>query len=91
MDDVRKQVANLLPPIIESRVTGEATVLQIFEIQGKAKQVTKVAGCRVTNGIVDKSKKARIVRDGETVYEGMHKSFSTRFPLSLTVPTMQER
>lgn len=71
MDDVRKAVAALLPPIIETRVTGEATVLQLFDIQGKAKQIKKVAGCRVTNGAIEKSKKVRVVRDGQTIYEGM--------------------
>ena len=70
MDDVRKAVAGLLPPVFETRVTGEATVLQVFDIQGKAKQITKVAGCRVTNGVVEKTKKVRVIRDGEPVYEG---------------------
>ena len=71
MDDVRASVAGLLPPIDEKKVTGEANVLQIFDIHLKAKQIMKVAGCRVANGIVHKNKNARVVRNGETLFEGM--------------------
>ncbi|KAJ2931442.1 hypothetical protein H1R20_g5671, partial [Candolleomyces eurysporus] len=70
MDDVRNRVRALLPPIIETTVTGEANVLQLFDIQMKDKSMKKVAGCRVANGLIEKSKHARVVRKGETVYEG---------------------
>lgn len=70
MDDVRDRVRALLPPIVETKVTGEANVLQLFEIQMKDKSVKKVAGCRVSNGLVEKSKHARVIRNGETVHEG---------------------
>lgn len=70
MDVVRSRVIDLLPPIFETKVTGEASVLQLFEIQLKSKQTRKVAGCRVVNGVVDKSKLVRVVRDRETVFEG---------------------
>ncbi|KAJ2916853.1 hypothetical protein MD484_g3545, partial [Candolleomyces efflorescens] len=70
MDDVRNRVRALLPPIIETTVTGEANVLQLFDIQMKDKSTKKVAGCRVANGLIEKSKYARLVRKGETVYEG---------------------
>ncbi|KAJ3878842.1 hypothetical protein F5051DRAFT_327171 [Lentinula edodes] len=69
MDDVQEHVIKLLPVIIEKKITGEAQVLQIFDIQAK-KQVVKVAGCRVTNGMVERSKQARVIRNGETVHEG---------------------
>jgi Translation initiation factor 2 (IF-2; GTPase) len=70
MDDVRERVRGLLPPIIETKVTGEANVLQLFEIQMKDKSKKQVAGCRVTNGLLEKSRIARVVRNGETVHEG---------------------
>ncbi|KAJ3811014.1 hypothetical protein F5876DRAFT_40570 [Lentinula aff. lateritia] len=69
MDDVQEHVIKLLPVITEKKITGEAQVLQIFDIQAK-KQVVKVAGCRVTNGTVERSKQARVIRNGETVHEG---------------------
>lgn len=71
MDEIRNRVIAMLPSIIEKKVTGEATVLQIFDIQVKAKKTKKVAGCRVTNGLVEKSRAARVVRNGEIVHEGM--------------------
>ncbi len=71
MDDVTARVIELLPPIIEKRVTGEAAVLQLFDIHLKGKKITQIGGCRVTTGVVEKSKLARVVRDGEVVHEGM--------------------
>lgn len=75
MDAVKDQVIKLLPVTIERRVRGEATVLEIFDIHLKAKKIMKVAGCRVSNGVVEKSKAARVVRNGETVFEGTRSKF----------------
>lgn len=71
MDDVKEHVIKLLPVIIEKKVTGEAQVLQMFDIQAK-KQVVKVAGCRVTNGMVERSKQARVIRNGQNIHEGSY-------------------
>lgn len=70
MEEVKERVIDLLPVIIETKITGEANVLQVFDIQAKGKQITKVAGCRVSNGMMERSKKARLVRDGKVLYEG---------------------
>ncbi|KZV93336.1 initiation factor 2 [Exidia glandulosa HHB12029] len=70
-DEIRKRVSALIPPIIEKKVIGEANVLALFEIgvRGKKKPV-KVAGCRIANGVVQKTKLARVVRGNETIFEG---------------------
>jgi translation initiation factor IF-2 len=73
VEDIRARVTALLPVTIETKVTGEATVLQLFDIQLKAKQTKKIAGCRVINGLVEKSKFARVVRGGVTIHEGKDK------------------
>jgi len=70
MEEVRNRVAALLPPIIEKKVTGEANVLELFDINIKGRQTKQVAGCRVTNGVVEKSKKGRVIRSGEIIFEG---------------------
>jgi translation initiation factor IF-2 len=70
MDDVKQKLIDLLPVSVETAVTGEATVLQLFEIQIKAKETKQIAGCRVTNGIVEKTQFARVVRDGSVIHEG---------------------
>ncbi|KAG7086642.1 hypothetical protein E1B28_002583 [Marasmius oreades] len=71
IEQVTDHVVALLPVVVEKTVTGEATVLQVFEIQVKSKQTTKVAGCRVFNGVVERTKQARVLRDGEIVHEGL--------------------
>ncbi|CAL1704982.1 unnamed protein product [Somion occarium] len=70
LDQVKEHVIKLLPVTYETKVTGEATVLQVFEIQGKNKQKVQVAGCRVTEGVVEKGKMAQVIRNEKTVYEG---------------------
>ncbi|EPQ58384.1 initiation factor 2, partial [Gloeophyllum trabeum ATCC 11539] len=69
VDDIKERLVALLPATIEAKVTGEATVLQIFDIQVKSKHVQKVAGCRVTDGVIEKGKKARIIRNGKIISE----------------------
>ncbi len=71
MDQVKERVIGLLPIKVETKVTGEANVLQLFDIRLKRKQTMKVAGCRVIYGVVDKDKKARVIRKGKTVHEGI--------------------
>jgi translation initiation factor IF-2 len=70
LDSVTAQVIALLPPTIETRVTGEATVLQLFDIDVKGKSKLRVAGCRVGNGVVEKERLARVLRKGEVVHSG---------------------
>jgi len=70
MDEVRDRLTSLLPCTYETKVTGEATVLQLFDIHLKGKTTKKIAGCRVGNGIIEKSKGARVVRNGQVIYEG---------------------
>ncbi|KAL4258479.1 TRAFAC class translation factor GTPase superfamily protein [Pleurotus pulmonarius] len=70
MDEVKSRLVALLPPVLESKVIGEATVLQLFDIHLKAKTIKKVAGCRVVNGIIEKSRNARVIRDGVTIHDG---------------------
>ena len=70
METVREQVTALLPPIIEYKVLGEATVQQMFEIDLKGHKKLKVAGCRVTNGVVEKTKTVRLIRGGKIIHDG---------------------
>lgn len=68
---MRKETAALLPKVIETRVHGEATVQQLFEISVKGKKETKkIAGSKVSNGVFQKARKARVVRNGEIIFTG---------------------
>lgn len=70
---VRAAVADLLPRTIETRVHGEAVIQQLFEIAVKGrKEPKKVAGCKVSNGVFQKARKARVVRNGEVLHTGRY-------------------
>lgn len=71
VDDVRASLIDMLPRIIETKVVGEANVQQLFEIQLKGGKTMTVAGCRIANGMVEKTKVARVIRGGEIVHEGL--------------------
>lgn len=77
MDSVREKVQALLPVVVEQRVLGEATVLQVFEIKGKGKSVSTIAGCRITNGIIERAKTVKVLRDGEEIFSGKFLFFLT--------------
>jgi len=70
MDEVRDRVSALLPCTYETKVMGEAIVLQLFDIHVKGKTTKKIAGCRVSNGTIERSKGARVVRNGQVIHEG---------------------
>lgn len=69
IDDVQERVISLLPCTYDIKVTGEATVLQLFEIQIKG-SYKKIAGCRVNHGIVQRSGSVRVLREEKIIYEG---------------------
>jgi translation initiation factor IF-2 len=70
IDDVKDVLSEHLAPTVTQRVTGEAEVGQIFEITVKGRDKTAIAGCRVRNGLVNKTKKVRVIRGNQTVYDG---------------------
>ncbi len=62
IEDLQKQMLKLLEPTIDEVVTGEAEILQIFDMKGM-----RIAGCRVKTGELKKTDKLHLKRDGETV------------------------
>ncbi|KAK4242854.1 hypothetical protein C8A03DRAFT_28853 [Achaetomium macrosporum] len=70
VEDVRARLADALPPLVVKKVVGEAEVLQVFPINIKGRKYKNIAGCRIGNGIVRKGSKARVIRGGETIFEG---------------------
>lgn len=88
VDEVREKLSELLPPIITQKVTGEAEVAQVFEITVKGRQQKAIAGVRIKNGIVARNAKVRVMRKGETVFDGM--LFSLFFLTSLILCRFEE-
>ncbi|KAJ5122627.1 Translation initiation factor IF-2 [Penicillium atrosanguineum] len=70
IDEVKAVLSEQLPPTITQRVTGEAEVQQVFEITVKGREKTAIAGCRVRNGMMNKTRKVRVIRGNETIYDG---------------------
>ena len=70
VDDVRKALEGLLKPEERETVLGEAEVLQVFKVS----KVGTIAGCMVRSGLIQRTAKARVVRDGVTVYTGAFSS-----------------
>ena len=66
LEDIESTMISLLTPEIKEVATGEAEVRQIFTI-GKT---TKIAGCYVTEGKINKNDTATIIRDGQEIFKG---------------------
>lgn len=56
-----------LKPEIKENYLGKAEILKVFKVS----KVGSVAGCMVTDGMVEKGANARILRDDNSVYEGI--------------------
>ncbi len=66
VDDIKAAMSGLLEPTIREHFLGNAEVLQVFNIT----KVGKVAGCRVTEGKVERGAKVRLIRDNVVIHEG---------------------
>lgn len=69
IEDLQKQMLKLLEPAIDEVKTGEAEVLQTFEMKGE-----RIAGCRVITGEIKKSDLFHLEREGEQVANPVIKS-----------------
>ncbi|HEX3700575.1 MAG TPA: translation initiation factor IF-2 [Phenylobacterium sp.] len=65
IDDIKGVLSGMLAPIQRETFLGNAEVLQVFDIS----KVGKVAGCQVTEGVVRKGARVRIVRQDVVVLE----------------------
>ncbi|KAF8541882.1 hypothetical protein BDD12DRAFT_916448 [Trichophaea hybrida] len=70
VDNVCDKLSELLPPKITITVTGEAEILQVFQIKLKGRNYKPVAGCRVKTGVVERNKKVRVFRNKEVMFDG---------------------
>ena len=76
IDDVKAKLSEHLPPLITSRVLGEAEIAQIFEIKLKRRQIAYIAGCRVKNGLIGRSHRVKVLRGDKVVYDGKSRCIS---------------
>ncbi len=65
IDDLKGVLSGMLSPIQRETWLGNATVLEVFNIT----KVGNVAGCRVTEGVVRRGAKVRVIRDNVVITE----------------------
>ncbi len=66
VDDVKKAMSGLLAPTLRETMLGNAVILEVFKVS----KVGNVAGCRVTDGVVERGANVRLIRDSVVVHQG---------------------
>ena len=66
LDDIKAVLTGMLPPIAREHFLGNAEILQVFNIS----KLGRVAGCRVSEGLVRRGSKVRLLRDNVVIHEG---------------------
>jgi len=66
VDDVKAALSGMLAPTLRETMLGNAQILELFHIS----KVGVVAGCRVTDGVVQRGAHVRLIRDNVVVHEG---------------------
>lgn len=66
IDEIKAAMEGMLSPDIEEKIVGTAEIRETFDIS----KVGTIAGCFVTDGIIKRNSKIRIIRDGIVVHEG---------------------
>ena len=66
IEDVHAALEGMLAPTIREQVLGQAEIRAVFKVP----KAGKVAGCYVTEGLIKRGAKVRLVRDGVVYWEG---------------------
>lgn len=66
VDDVKAALGGLLAPTLREKYLGSATIRDVFNIT----KVGNVAGCMVTEGVVKRGSKVRLLRDNIVIHQG---------------------
>ena len=66
VEEMELAMKGMLDPIFEEKVLGTAEVRKIF----KFSKVGTIAGSYVTDGVIKRDSKARLIRDGVVIYDG---------------------
>ncbi len=66
LDDIKSLLGGLLSPVLEEENTGQAEVRETFNIA----KIGTIAGCFVTDGIIQRGIKVRLIRNGIVIHNG---------------------
>ena len=86
VDDVKAAMSGLLSPERRETFLGNAEILEVFNIT----KIGKVAGCRVTEGKVERGAGVRLLRDNVVIHEGKLKTLKRFKDEVAEVPVGQE-
>lgn len=70
IDDVKAALSGMLSPTLREQYLGQAEIRQVYNVT----KVGKVAGCMVTEGIVKRGAKVRLLREDVVIHEGTLKT-----------------
>ena len=66
VEEMEAAMKGMLDPEFEEKILGSAEIRQIF----KFSKVGNIAGCSVSEGVIKRDAKARVIRDGVVIYDG---------------------
>lgn len=66
IDDVKALLSGLMSPIISEEQLGQAKILQVISVP----KIGQIAGCMVSEGVINRGAKIRLIREGVVVFEG---------------------
>ena len=66
VEEMEAAMKGMLEPVFEEKTLGTAEVRQLF----KFSKVGTIAGSYVTDGLIKRSSKVRVIRDGIVIYDG---------------------
>jgi translation initiation factor IF-2 len=67
IEEIKAAMEGMLSPDIEEKIVGTAEIRETFDIT----KVGTIAGCYVTDGIIKRTSKIRVIRDGIVVHTGV--------------------
>jgi translation initiation factor IF-2 len=70
LDDVKGMLSGMLSPTMRENFLGNAEIRQIFNVT----KAGKIAGCMVTEGLVRRGARVRLLRDNVVIHEGTLKT-----------------
>ena len=66
VDEVTAAITGMLAPQIKEEVLGQVEVRDVF----RAPKIGSIAGCYVTEGVVQRNAKVRVLRDNVVIFDG---------------------
>jgi translation initiation factor IF-2 len=70
IDEVKSLLSGMLSPDVKEKFIGYAEIRKVFEVS----KTGKIAGCFVTEGLVKRGSKVRLLRDNVVIHEGTLKT-----------------